>query len=193
MRLIVFYLNLFFLAGSVARADQLQLNFSADSLNRSDNEYHYSYPNTQILTVNPLLSLPVKTLYLDASLDISELAINVESTNPINIGTISENDANFSDAITSIQNGQMMSLLHKRSNLEKSLYHKQIMSRDGHRYLAVSILPVTIDSYNNIILNSSITITTNLSGRRRARSRSLGQGAFRRRLGRVHAQRQSGR
>jgi len=147
------------MGGLPAEADIVELVFSPDSLIQTGENHNYTYPSTHAITINPELSLPVKTIYLNSSAIHSDIVVTVERVNQLQIGTVLKNRLKFSDLITALENRQKQSLLHDITDFESPIYDRQMISKDGHSLLAVSILPVTIDKENNLILNTRIAIS----------------------------------
>jgi len=158
---LIFIICLF--AGLSAKANGIELTFDPDSLIQTGQENNFIYPATQTITINPKLSLPVKTVYIEMTANpsiITDLEISVEKIDRLRIGTVPEDKLKFSNLITALENRQQSSPLHDISNFENVLYNKQIIKRGELSMIAVSILPVTIDKDNNLIFNARVTINT---------------------------------
>jgi len=149
------------LGGLSAKADTIELTFSPDSLIQTSANHNYIYPSTQTITVNPELSLPIRTVYINSSSDISDIVVTVEKVYQLKIGIVPENRLKFSGLITALEDRQKLSPLHAITNFENVIYDKQIISKGGFSIIAISILPVTIDKDKNLILNTRVAISTN--------------------------------
>ncbi len=147
------------LIGLSAMADTIELSFSPDSLLQSDNNNNYIYPKTQTITVNPELSLPVKTVYINSSASLSDINVSVEGLDQSLLGMVPEDQIKFSGLITALENRQKTSPLHDISNFENVQYDKQIIKKGDLTIIALSVLPITIDKDNNLTLNTKITIS----------------------------------
>ncbi len=159
LRMTFFILVFCFLAGLSAMADTIELSFSPDSLLHPDKNHNYIYPKTETITVNPELSLPVKTVYINSSASLADINVFVEELDQSPIGFIPAEKLKFSGLITALEDRQKTSPLYAISNFENVLYDQQIIKKGHLTIIALSILPVTIDKDNNLILNTKITIS----------------------------------
>jgi len=158
MRLIALIIALCLSAGMSSLAGDLEIIFSPDSLSGGVDQNYFSYPGTQTLIINENLSLPVRTLYINSSTDISTIDITVSVEENIVLGAIPSKSTIFRNIITTLDSGRLGPPVDEDSNLRNCLWHTQKIRKDGLTFFEISILPITLDDNNNLVLNTRINI-----------------------------------
>lgn len=149
------------LCGQV-NAGKLVCDFSADSLSISPDGFHFAYPGLDELAVNADLSIPVKTCYLEYDNTLADPQVTVNVVNQTVIGILSPESARFDNTITDPEMTGRVSPIRDDIRLHQPLYSVDRITAGNDNYLAVSILPVSIDE-GVAYFNRTIEVNVDIS------------------------------
>ncbi len=139
-------------------AGEATLIFSQDSLGYENNGHHISYPGLAEINVNAGFSIPVKTVFFEYGNIAGEAVVSAQVENSTVLGAIPAEYSSFDNLKTGDTERDIYSPARDDSKLNDVIYSVEKLRLDDKSFLAVSILPVTLDIDNNIIFNSTIIL-----------------------------------
>ena len=140
--------------------DTISWTFCVDSLKQNSGGNHFTYSNLPVLNINRNFSIPVKTIYIETAGKLAESDFILGEQRVI--GRLPYQLSDFDNATTGIDDIRKNSPLRVREKLNHAVYAIDELTAKGTKCYAVSILPLTLDSDNNIILNGTISLITNV-------------------------------
>ncbi len=106
------------------------------------------------MNINRDFSLPAKTIYIESSREINEDDFVIAEQKII--GKLPFGMAEFDNTTTGIDTFRKYSPLHNRERLSHPIYSISECVLEGAKYYAVSILPLTVDSSENLVFTGEI-------------------------------------
>ncbi|MCX6825717.1 MAG: C25 family cysteine peptidase, partial [candidate division Zixibacteria bacterium] len=146
--------------GGISKADSFSWDFSIDSLQKPEKEFHYRYPGLKKIPVNAHLSLPVMTAFIETDGMLSESDFVIRAEDRIVMGGIPSALVEFDNRITGFGEPRRVSLLYQQSRLIKNIYDIQKITSGDKSYWAISILPVTVDANSNLVFTKKISLVS---------------------------------
>jgi len=138
-------------------AEKLEYNFYLDSIKVENESYFFSYQSLKTITINDKLTLPVKTIYLETTKLPTNPHTEFQSKNTVLIESLPDGLAIFDNTPTGVIDVKPLSK-NKTDNVSSPLFDLQRTIIEKKIYLILSLLPITIDSSNNLIFHQTITV-----------------------------------
>lgn len=130
--------------------------FCIDSLMQNPGENHFAYINLPVLNINRNFSIPIKTIYIETAGKLAESDF-VTGEQKV-VGRLPHEFSDFDNTTTGIDDIRKNSPLRMREKLNHAIYAIDEIMANGVICYAVSILPLTLDNDDNIILNGKISL-----------------------------------
>ena len=139
-------------------AENLVIEFSADSLIWNGGTYHFSYPGTGKININRHLSIPCKTIYIENYLSDKEIKSEVKPEDKVMLGVIPDSLASFENTITGLDPYEPARPSDYSVNINDCLFSCEKIKINGQTFSAVTILPLTLGENFELCFNKKIEL-----------------------------------
>ncbi|SYZ72766.1 exported hypothetical protein [Candidatus Zixiibacteriota bacterium] len=156
----ILFLAVLLMALSSSELGAIEWHFSPDSLGQHPTSYIFSYPETVPLNVNCNFSLPVRIIYLESALPLTSADFAVGPADRIKITSLPPENTTFENRTTGIDSSSPSPLLHDVAQLRNNVLNIDRIDVEGRTVYAVALLPLTLDSADNLVLARTIALSS---------------------------------